>query len=97
MHHRGFSGKIVRKITALNPDIVFIAGDMFDGTRVNAVEVTRPWKHLRAPFGAYFINGNHELFGGFSHFIDAVGAAGIRVLQNEKVVLDGLQLAGIPY
>jgi predicted MPP superfamily phosphohydrolase len=97
IYHRGFSEKIVRKISKLSPDVVFVAGDMFDGTRVNAVEVTEPWKNLRAPLGAYFINGNHELFGGVSTFLDAVRAAGIRVLHNEKVTLDGLQLVGVPY
>lgn len=97
VHHRSFSERIVRKIATLNPHVVFVAGDMFDGTHVNALEVTQPWKHLRVPFGAHFINGNHELFGGVSHFLDAVRAAGIRVLHNEKVELDGLQLVGVPY
>ena len=96
-HHRAFSAKIVRKIAALNPDVVLIAGDMIDGTRVNALEVTQPWKHLRVSLGCYFINGNHELFGGVSHFLDAIHAAGIRVLHNEKLDLDGLQLIGVPY
>ena len=70
---------------------------MFDGTHVNALEVSQPWKHLRVPFGSYFINGNHELFGGVSAFLDAVRAAGIRVLHNEKINLDGLQIVGVPY
>jgi uncharacterized protein len=97
VHHRAFSEKIVRNIAALKPDIVFIAGDMFDGTHVNALEVTQPWKHLRVPLGSYFINGNHELFGGVRHYLDAIRAAGIRVLHNEKLDLDGLQLVGVPY
>jgi uncharacterized protein len=97
VHYRAFSEKIVRKISALNPDIVFIAGDMFDGTHVNALEVTQPWKHLRVPLGSYFINGNHELFGGVSHYLDAIRAVGVRVLHNEKLDLDGLQLVGVPY
>ncbi|MBS1840539.1 MAG: metallophosphoesterase [Acidobacteria bacterium] len=97
IHHRGFSKKITRKISELKPDVVFVAGDMFDGTRVNAPELVEPWKYLRAPFGAYFINGNHELFGGGSAFLDAIRAAGIRVLHNEKINLDGLQLVGVPY
>jgi len=97
IHHRGFSAKIVRKISELRPDVVFIAGDMFDGTRINALEVTDPWKNLRVPFGSYFVNGNHELFGGVSTFLDAVRSAGIRVLHNEKITLDGLQIVGVPY
>jgi uncharacterized protein len=97
IYHRGFSEKIVRKISALRPDIVFIAGDLFDGTRVNAHEVTAPWKNLSVQFGSYFINGNHELFGGVSTFLEAVRSAGIRVLHNEKINVDGLQIIGVPY
>jgi predicted MPP superfamily phosphohydrolase len=97
VRHRGFSGRIVRKISAVKPDIVFLAGDLFDGTQVNAAEVTQPWKYLRARFGVYFVSGNHELFRGDSGFSDAVRAVGIRVLENEKVDADGLQLVGVPY
>src|SRR5437879_1273088 len=44
VHHRGFSNRIVRKIGALKPDVVFLAGDFFDGTQVDAREVAAPWK-----------------------------------------------------
>jgi len=97
VRHRGFSGRIVRKIGGLRPDIVFLGGDLFDGTHVNAAEVTWPWKYLRARFGVYFVSGNHELFRRDSGFSDAVRAVGIRVLENEKVDADGLQLVGVPY
>jgi predicted MPP superfamily phosphohydrolase len=97
VRHRGFSARIVRKIGGLRPDIVFLAGDLFDGTHVNAADVTWPWKYLRTRFGAYFVSGNHELFRRDSGFSDAVRAVGIRVLQNEKVDVDGLQIAGVAY
>ena len=97
VHHRGFSHRVVRKIGSLKPDVVFLAGDFFDGTYVDAREVTAPWKYLRAPFGNYFVTGNHELFRGESLYLDALRLAGIRVLQNEKVVADGLQILGVPY
>jgi uncharacterized protein len=97
VHHRGFSHRIVRKIGALKPDVVFIAGDMFDGTQVDARDVTAPWKYLRAPLGAYFVTGNHELFRGESLYLESLRFAGIRVLQNEKVTVDGLQILGVPY
>lgn len=97
VRHRGFSARIVRKIASLRPDIVFLAGDLFDGTHVNAADVTWPWKYLRARFGTYFVTGNHELFRGDSEFVNAVQAAGIRALQNEKVDAEGLQIIGVPY
>lgn len=97
VHHRGFSHRIVRKISSLKPDVVFIAGDLFDGTHVDAREVAAPWKYLHAPFGTYFVTGNHELFRGESVYLDALRLAGIRVLQNEKAIVDGLQILGVPY
>jgi uncharacterized protein len=97
VRHRGFSARIVRKIASLRPDIVFLAGDLFDGTHVNAADVTWPWKYLRARFGIYFVAGNHELFRGDSEFVNAVQSAGIRALQNEKVDAEGLQIIGVPY
>jgi len=97
VHHRGFSHRIVRKIGSLKPDVVFLAGDFFDGTHVDAREVAAPWKYLHAPFGTYFVTGNHELFRGESAYLDALRLTGIRVLQNEKVIVDGLQILGVPY
>lgn len=95
--HARFSHRIVRKIGALKPDAVFLAGDFFDGTQIDAREVTAPWKYLRAPFGVYFVTGNHELFRGESLYLDALRLAGVRVLQNEKVDAQGLQIVGVPY
>jgi len=97
VHYRGFSARIVRKISSLRPDVVFLAGDLFDGTHVNAPEVAAPFRFLRAPFGAFFVTGNHELFRGESQYLDAIRKVGIRDLQNEKVDLEGLQIVGVPY
>ncbi|GAC1633089.1 MAG: hypothetical protein NVS9B14_07220 [Candidatus Acidiferrum sp.] len=97
VHHRGFSAKIVRKISALRPSVVFLAGDVFDGTHIDARDVLAPFRFLRPPLGTFFATGNHELFRGDTYFADAIRAAGVRVLENEKVLLDGLQILGVPY
>jgi predicted MPP superfamily phosphohydrolase len=54
-------------------------------------------RELRAPQGAYFVAGNHEQFGDDSKYLRAVASAGVRVLENEKVEADGLQIVGVPY
>ena len=97
VHHRGFSARIVRKISSLKTSAVFLAGDLFDGTNIDARDVLAPFRFLRAPLGTFFVTGNHELFRGDSYFADSVRAAGIHVLENEKVELDGLQILGVPY
>jgi len=92
-----FSRRIVSMAVRLNPDIVFIPGDLFDGTRADLDRLAEPFQQLSPPFGTYSITGNHEEFGSAALYMDAMTRAGIRVLANEKVVVDGLTIAGIPY
>ncbi len=92
-----FLRRIIRKILREEPDAVFIAGDLYDGTAIDAARAAEPLKNLKAPHGVYFVAGNHEQFGDDSRYLNAVAAAGVRVLRNEKVELDGLQIVGVPY
>jgi len=95
------NGRFLRRIVAgvLNekPDAVFIAGDLYDGTAIDATRAAEPLSRLTAPHGVYFVAGNHEQFGDDSKYLHAVESAGVRVLQNEKVEADGLQIIGVPY
>jgi uncharacterized protein len=93
----GFAKRVVAMVSRLKPDIVLIGGDLYDGTAANVRKLAEPLRGLSAPYGAYFIAGNHEEFGDHTKYLEAVGAAGVRVLNNEKVVLDGLQLIGVHY
>jgi hypothetical protein len=95
MRNAGFLRRIVRKLSALRPDVLFIPGDMYDGTAVDVAPLVKPWAEFSAPLGAYFITGNHEQFFNPSRYLDAVRQSGIRVLENEKIVLDGLQIVGV--
>ncbi len=92
-----FARKIVRKLSRENPAMVLIAGDLFDGTPLDADRAVAPLLELRAPLGTFFTEGNHEEFRSPASFINALQRAGVRVLENEKVELDGLQLLGVPY
>jgi len=92
-----FLRRMVAKILEEKPDAIFIAGDLFDGTAIDAPKATEPLRRLAAPQGVYFVAGNHEQFGSDNKFVNAVSAAGIRVLSNEKVDVDGLQILGVPY
>jgi predicted MPP superfamily phosphohydrolase len=97
VRHRNFLERLVSKILREEPDTVFILGDLFDGTAIDAKEATKPLLQLTAPHGVYFVAGNHEQFGDDSNYLNAVAAAGVRILKNEKVNLDGLQVVGVPY
>jgi predicted MPP superfamily phosphohydrolase len=92
-----FLRRMVAKILREQPDAIFIAGDLYDGTAIDAARAAEPLNELTAPHGVYFVAGNHEQFGDDSRYLKAVEAAGVRVLTNEKVEADGLQIIGVPY
>jgi predicted MPP superfamily phosphohydrolase len=92
-----FLRRMVAKILKEEPDLIFIAGDLFDGTAIDAGRAAEPLRKLTAPHGVYFVAGNHEQFGDDSKYLKAVAATGVRVLDNEKVEADGLQIIGVPY
>ncbi len=92
-----FLRRMVTKILTEEPDAIFIAGDLYDGTAIDAGRAAEPLNELTAPQGVYFVAGNHEQFGDDSKYLRAIAAAGVRVLSNEMVEVDGLQIIGVPY
>jgi hypothetical protein len=93
----GFLRRMVTKILREEPDAIFIAGDLYDGTAIDAARAAEPLNNLTAPHGVFFVAGNHEQFGDDSKYLRAISAAGVRVLSNEKVEVDGLQIIGVAY
>jgi hypothetical protein len=92
-----FMRRIVAQLAGLRPDVIFLTGDLYDGTKVDAAALAAPWKDLSPPLGAYFVTGNHEEFSDPSKYLEAVSGTGVRVLNSEKVMIDGLQLVGADY
>jgi uncharacterized protein len=98
-HVKGYAfiSRIVNKLRHLSADVVFFSGDLFDGTKVDAQSLASPLCQLSPRFGSYFVTGNHEEFSDPTKYLEALKGSGIRVLHNEKVNLDGLQVVGVPY
>lgn len=92
-----FCRRLVAKAQSFKPDVVFLPGDVFDGTKGDLDRLVAPLKMLTPPLGIYFSTGNHEEFSDPTHYIDAIAGAGIRVLGDELVNLDGVQVAGVFY
>ncbi len=98
IHGPRFAERVVNKINALPHDIVFIGGDLYDGTGAPDIhELAVPLKALRAPLGIYFVTGNHEEFGDNTGFIHSANAVGMRVLMDELVNIHGLNIIGVDY
>ena len=90
-----FLRRVISRLRALQPDAVFISGDMFDGSPIEAARLVVPWKGYSAPRGIFYVTGNHDEFVERSLFLDAVSPTGVQSLNNEKVSLDGLQIVGV--
>jgi uncharacterized protein len=92
-----FLRSVVGTLNRVRPDVVFMTGDMYDGTTAPLDQLAAPWKDLSVRFGAYYVTGNHEEFSDRTKYIEAVQGAGLRVLHNEKAEVEGLQVIGVHY
>jgi hypothetical protein len=92
-----FCSRLIAATSRLQPDVVFVPGDLFDGTKCDLDSLLAPFQALTPPFGIFFSTGNHEEFTVATHYLEAITHAGIRVLANEMVSIDGLQVAGVLY
>ncbi len=91
--------KIVDKIKEISPDIVFIGGDLFDGSSLSKiVDSIDPLKELKnVPLGVYFVMGNHESYGRKDLFQNKIREVGVQILTDEMKMIDGVQIVGVDY
>jgi predicted MPP superfamily phosphohydrolase len=90
-----YLNKIVEKINFLNPDIVVLTGDLFDGGSKMHYSEILPLNKIRAP--VYFVFGNHDTYEGIDKVTEMLGRTKVKILRNELVVKNGLQIIGIDY
>lgn len=93
-----FADRVAKQIDGLRPDLLFIGGDFFDGqANVDLNKLARIFSAIKTPWGKYFVTGNHEEFGNNAKFIKALTRAGINVLDNKLIEINGLQIIGVDY
>jgi hypothetical protein len=93
----GFATRLVAMVNAEEPDLVVITGDLFDGADGKLEELVAPLEALRAPLGIYFVTGNHETYLGVQRAYAALRTTPVRILADETVIIDGLQVIGVSY
>lgn len=79
---------VVGRVNAEKPDAVLITGDFVDGTVEKRLPDLLPLKDLKSVYGTYGIPGNHEYYVEYRAWIDAIRSLGIRLFENESVVLE---------
>ena len=92
-----FLSRLVTKVNALNPEVIFITGDLFDGMASAISNFTDGLNRFKANKGIFFITGNHETYVGLDRAINALKQTKIKILQNEAIEIDGLGIIGVTY
>jgi predicted MPP superfamily phosphohydrolase len=87
--------RIVQVINSVNADLVCVVGDLVDGSVAELGRSAAPLAGIESRHGAFFVTGNHEYYSGVEEWVDEVARLGIRPLRNERVEINGLDLAGV--
>lgn len=88
---------IVGRVNDLDPEIVFITGDLFDGMDGDLAGIAKPLENIKAPWGMFYVTGNHETYLGVEKSFAAIKDTGIKVLNDEEANIKGMQIVGISY
>ncbi len=88
-----FFQRIIDKTKALDPDAVLITGDLVDNLNANTQKAIAQLKQINAPI--FFVGGNHETYVGFERVARKLAEADVRVLRNERVDFNDIQIVGI--
>jgi len=97
VHRVSFLNDVVKKTNAQNPDLILITGDLFDGMDGALEPFIEPLSRLKAKDGVYFTLGNHEGYLGVDTALAILKQTPIKILQDEFVDINGLQLVGVNY
>jgi uncharacterized protein len=90
-----FLQKVVNTCNKQNPDLVFITGDLFDGSSQIHDEIIDTLNKFSSP--VYMVTGNHDYFQGMDEVSQALKRTQINVLRNQKVQFNDLQVIGVGY
>ncbi len=83
--------KVVQGINDMEPDVVCLAGDIFNddyGAIHNPEEAIELLKGINAKYGVYACLGNHDGGSTFNDFISFLEQSNITLLNDEYVIID---------
>ena len=83
--------KIKDKIDALHPDIILIAGDIFDSSLSylnDPDDALRVFSSIRAPMGVWACPGNHDAGDTYPAMLAFLEKAGVHLMRDEVFTVD---------
>jgi predicted MPP superfamily phosphohydrolase len=79
--------RIVRMVLDTYPHMIAVTGDLADGTPSQLSYDLEPLLDLKAPFGAYYVSGNHDYYWDADAWTEKVKTLGLDPLNNEHRIL----------
>lgn len=82
--------RIVRLVKQAGPDLVLLAGDVFDEDVDDRQRhaIVGLLKELSCPMGVYAVTGNHDYYSGLEKAVSVLGEGGVIVLQDTAVTIN---------
>jgi len=80
--------KMKNIINKLEPDIVFITGDLVDEDPKKLKGEFSVLKEIKSKFGIYAVTGNHEYYAGVDDVVSLAKDAGVVYLRNKKIKIN---------
>lgn len=88
--------KLIKKVAATNPDVIFITGDVVDSRRYDLERSMQAVRQLVEIADVYYVLGNHEVaLNKMTEIYEVMRGAGVHVLANDAMNFerDGERLA----
>lgn len=99
VNREAYVREVMTRTNALKPDLIFLLGDLVDGTPEQRERDLLPLKELRSGCGIFGVPGNHEYYSGYDDWMKRFRNWGFIMLENsgEELRINGasLYIAGV--
>lgn len=97
IYREKFMKKIVDIINKEKPDITFNLGDLIDGPSFPYEKGFAPLYELNPPLGNFYVEGNHERYGGEYDLFKSYFPKNLNDITGKKIMINNTQIIGLPY
>jgi len=93
--------RIAKATTELGADLILLTGDLIDNSIKDLPAALAMVRQMRARYGLFMVEGNHDLFDDPEEFVRQTHASGVPLLRNQAALLQvrghPVQIMGIPW
>lgn len=84
---KNYVKQVVEQTNALNPDLIFLTGDIADALVSEIEDHLKPLSELKAKHGEFYVTGNHEYYWRFDDYIKEAKELNFTPLINENRIV----------